>query len=456
MATLLTPNTTYTVNGVKVNEKIIPDGTVWKNDEKAKKAGFTPGALYKSQRKLTSNSGNPLYVTIHNTDDLGTSVKDDAEQYTRATYNENMGSARIHFYVDELGAWQNLKAGTEMCPNDPKGSAEVSWHAGDGSVENGGNMTSLSIEIIMGSKTALEDIKAKDNGARLAAWLLYKHNLKIDRLVTHTYWVNKSAGKTFSDPDTQSTNRISGKKWCPSYIFNSSNSTTAKKNWKAFKALVNDYLEELKNPKPVVKPEVKDDKETFNKGDLVAILKGATYYSGKKVPSWVIAKKWYVISAKGDRVVIDKSEDGKSSIMSPIEAKYLNLVKKDSKPASTKTCDGKINGYNIPRSTDYLVVYNKGTKAPTNQWGTEVAISSNGIASNAPIYGIGKMTIPSGGYVISGHGIASKWVLDNIKKGNKIDIVNNVIKISTVSVPSLESIAKDVINGKYGNGHYNR
>lgn len=48
MATLLTPNTTYTINGVKVCEKIIPDGTVWKNDSKAIKAGFTPGALYKS------------------------------------------------------------------------------------------------------------------------------------------------------------------------------------------------------------------------------------------------------------------------------------------------------------------------------------------------------------------------------------------------------------------------
>lgn len=452
---LLTPNATYTINGVKVNEKIIPDGTVWKNDEKAKKAGFTPKSLYKKQQKLTNNSGNPLYVTIHNTDDLN-NVNDDGEQYTRATYNENMGSARIHFYVDDICAWQNLKAGTGMCANDPEHSAEVSWHSGDGSDIDGGNMTSLSIEIIMGS-TAAQDVKAKDNGARVAAWLLYKHGLSIDRLVTHTYWVNKSAGKTFSDPDTQSTNRISGKKWCPTYIFNSSNSATAKKNWQAFKALVNGYLDELKNPKPIVKPDVQDDKETFVKGDLVKILDGATYYNGKNIPSWVIAKKWYVISASGDRVVVDKSQDGKSSIMSPINAKYLDIIEKASKPTPAKTCTGKINGYNITRVTDCLVVYNKGTTTKTNKWGTEASVNANGIVTSV-VSGVGNMTIPSGGYVISGHGLASNWIGNTIKNGNKITITNDIIKVSTVNAPSktLEQIAKEVISGKYGNGHSTR
>ena len=142
---MLSPNTTFKLNGVTVNEKIIPDGTRWKSDSKAKKAGFSgAGALYKAERKLV-----PRKVTIHNTNDLA-NVYDDGEQYTRATYpNENMGSARVHFYVDDTCAWQNLKAGTGMSPND-KGSAEVSWHAGDGSVADGGNMTSLSMEIIMG------------------------------------------------------------------------------------------------------------------------------------------------------------------------------------------------------------------------------------------------------------------------------------------------------------------
>ena len=242
---MLTPNYTYKMNGVTVNEKIIPDGTVWKDDAKAKKAGFSgAGALYKKNQKI---AGGPKSVTIHNTGDTNGTENDDGEQYTRATYNENMGSARVHFYVDDKCAWQNLKAGTGLCPNDPEGSAEVSWHSGDGSVADGGNMTSLSMEIIMGESTD-HDAKAKDNGAKIAAWLLWKYNLPISKLVTHTYWVNKSAGKKFADPDEQCTNLISGRKWCPSYIFGSTSHSIALGNWKTFKALVKKYLDALNAP----------------------------------------------------------------------------------------------------------------------------------------------------------------------------------------------------------------
>lgn len=254
----LTPNATYTMNGVTIREKIIPDGTRWKDAAKAKKAGFAANALYKAQRKLSGGTGKVAFVTIHNTNDLA-NVHDDGEQYTRATYNENMNSSRVHFYVDDTGAWQNLKAGTGLCSADPVGAAEVSWHSGDGSVATGGNMTSLSLEIIMNESAAHDQI-AKDNGARIAAWLLWKNGLSISALVTHTYWVNKSAGKTFSDVDEQCCNPISGKKWCPTYIFASSNKQTAIKNWKAFKELVKGYLDKLNGgtstaaPAPVTTP----------------------------------------------------------------------------------------------------------------------------------------------------------------------------------------------------------
>lgn len=176
----LAPNATFLMNGVTVKEKIIPDGTRWKDAVKAKAAGFAANDLYKKQQKLSGGTGKVQWVTIHNTGDL-VGVDDDAEQYTRATYNENMGSTRVHYYVDDNGAWQNLKAGTGLCINDSEGSAEVSWHSGDGSVADGGNMTSLSIEIIM-NESAAHDEKAKDNGARIAAWLLKKHGLTIGNL----------------------------------------------------------------------------------------------------------------------------------------------------------------------------------------------------------------------------------------------------------------------------------
>ena len=71
---------------------------------------------------------------------------------------------------------------------------------------------------------------------------------------------------------------------------------------------------------------------SFKKGDLVKIT-GTKYYSGKTIPKWVKAKNWYVLEANGARIVIDKSEDGKNSICSPVNAANLQLV--NAKPGKT-------------------------------------------------------------------------------------------------------------------------
>lgn len=63
---------------------------------------------------------------------------------------------------------------------------------------------------------------------------------------------------------------------------------------------------------------------TFKAGDVVKIT-GSTYYNGKSVPEWVKAKNWIIHSASGDRVVINKSEDGVNAIMSPFKASDLAL-----------------------------------------------------------------------------------------------------------------------------------
>lgn len=67
--------------------------------------------------------------------------------------------------------------------------------------------------------------------------------------------------------------------------------------------------------------------DVFKPGDLVEIT-GTTYYSGKNIPAWVKGKKWIVLSVKDDRVVIDRSEDGKNSICSPVKASNLRIVLK--------------------------------------------------------------------------------------------------------------------------------
>lgn len=65
-------------------------------------------------------------------------------------------------------------------------------------------------------------------------------------------------------------------------------------------------------------------------GDTVSICNGANYYNGTAIPTWVIRKQWIVKEVIGDRVVIDKSSDGKNAINSPVNAKYLTVTKKKS------------------------------------------------------------------------------------------------------------------------------
>lgn len=64
---------------------------------------------------------------------------------------------------------------------------------------------------------------------------------------------------------------------------------------------------------------------TLKVGSKVTIKAGASYYNGSSIPSWVMKLTWIVKQIDGDRVVIDKSSDGKHSIMSPINKKYLNV-----------------------------------------------------------------------------------------------------------------------------------
>ena len=260
-----------------ISEKLIPDNMTWTNAGAAAAAGFKVGELYKSGNRLCG-TGKAKYVTIHNTEDLE-QILDDAERYVQAKYNQAMGSCRPHFYINETSVWQLLKAGTGLCANDPEGSAEVNWTCGDGSVKDGGNVTSIALEVIM-NENPTSDAKAKDNAARIAAWLLWKHGLTIDRLVTHTYWVNKLVGKTFADVDEQCTNPISGKKWCPCYIFGSTNATTARKNWKAFKSLVKGYLNALNNTNTPPANNTDSVVDTNIKiGDIVQFKGGNVYIS---------------------------------------------------------------------------------------------------------------------------------------------------------------------------------
>ena len=195
---------TYDINGVTVSEKLITAGS---------------GVKYYSNRKLNTTGNKPEYITIHNTPDINEAAgTNDAEQYARATFNNNMGDVVVHYYIDETACWHILADDT------------VGWHAADGS--NGpGNTKSVAIEIIMDGSGDSSDKGAEERGAKLAAGLLHKYGLGIDRLKTHRDWYSK--------------------KYCPAYIL---------PHWDSFKAKVEAYLTAL------------------NKGTTVSVPATGTHY----------------------------------------------------------------------------------------------------------------------------------------------------------------------------------
>ena len=88
----LNPDKTTIINGVKVNEYLLTK--------------HNPNNIMMPTANLPAK---PIAITIHNTDWINVaSNTTPAEQYTRASRNGNMKTVRVHYYVDDKCAWQNL------------------------------------------------------------------------------------------------------------------------------------------------------------------------------------------------------------------------------------------------------------------------------------------------------------------------------------------------------------
>ena len=178
---MLKADKTIKMNGVTVNEYLLTK--------------HNPNKIDMPTHKIT----NLIGITVHNTDRITVaSNTTPAEQYTRATVNGNMKDVRVHFYVDDVCAWQCL-------PLDLSG-----WHATDGSGD--GNRKTISIECIMNGSGDAKDKKAEGNCAKLVAYLLDKFKLKDTAIYSHNHWYKV--------------------KYCPAYIL---------PHWNNFKKKVISY-----------------------------------------------------------------------------------------------------------------------------------------------------------------------------------------------------------------------
>lgn len=91
---------------------------------------------------------------------------------------------------------------------------------------------------------------------------------------------------------------------------------------------VNARLGKTDISEPTTKPSVDGTCEaSLNVGDLVSLTADARYYNDTEVAAWVKNRRWFVKKINGDRVVIDKSEDNKYAINSPVHEKYLTVAK---------------------------------------------------------------------------------------------------------------------------------
>lgn len=253
---ILKPDNAYDAYGLTVKEYFLTDHNV---------NGISLPSLMK---------GSPVGVTIHNTDDINeANGTTDPEQYTRATLNvdkngnSRLGTVRVHFYVDDDEAWQNLPLTYQ------------SWHCGQrGRSETAkaaiGNAQTISIECIMKS---VKDAKAEDNCARLAAYLLNKFGLTIDKLFTHNYWCNVRNGKTGTVDELNTL--YDGYKGCPIFI---------RPHWYEFKTIVYNYMKQYKatTPQYYVVKQFGAYSDKSNADDLLRKLKASDpdgYYKIMKV-----------------------------------------------------------------------------------------------------------------------------------------------------------------------------
>ena len=180
--------------------------------------------------------------------------------------------------------------------------------------------------------------------------------------------------------------------------------------------LVNAQLEEKPEPTPEPTPTV-----DVGVGDLVSIANGATYYTGKSIPAWVIKNKWYIDSVSGDRAILGKNEDGSSNIQSPISTKFLTVVKKATTP--TPTPEPVTNLPYTTKLTSGTVIY----KIANGK------VTASGKVSVTSVYTITQETTVGStkyGYLKSGAGwvkLSGASPVDNtIKVGDYVKVLNGV------------------------------
>lgn len=143
----------------------------------------------------------------------------------------------------------------------------------------------------------LSDVKyftsAMKEAQEFCAYLCKKFHLTVDKISSHYEAYLGGYGNAHGDCDH----------WLSCF----------EKNMNWFRAEVQKLLDS-ETQKPTTE---------FKAGDIVTFDKAVYYGTDVEIPTLIQEKNWIISSINGNRVVLNKSEDGKFAICSAVHAKYL-------------------------------------------------------------------------------------------------------------------------------------
>ena len=136
--------------------------------------------MVKIQKQLANNKnhygkGNPATsITIHETDNWSYG----ADATMHAKYVNGASTSTYHYVVDD-------KVAIQLFEHDIR-----CWHAGDGRTRNGGNLTSIAIEICVNKDGNYK--KAVQNAVELVKHLMKVENIPSSKVFQHNHWSGKN------------------------------------------------------------------------------------------------------------------------------------------------------------------------------------------------------------------------------------------------------------------------
>lgn len=264
---------------------------------------LTHNDCYKAGKTMTPK-GIMVHSTGANNPDLRRYVGPDDGLLGKNKYNNHWNTATpggrqvcVHAFIGKL--MNGSIATYQTLPWNM-----VGWHSGSGSKGNANYMGYIGFEICEDGLSDPAYFSAVYKEAiELCVYLCKKYGLTEKNIICHCEGYKQGIASNHGDV----------MHWFPKHG----------KSMDIFRTDVKSGLAAGEPTKPS-EPTVSTD-TAIKVGSLVKIT-GSQYYGSQNIPSWVKAKNWYVREISGDRVVIDKSEDGKNAICSPVSASNLAVV----------------------------------------------------------------------------------------------------------------------------------